>query len=225
MQIVRFRTLDAMLDIEILIKFAPASVATAFASIVFPVPGGPNKSIPLHGCHKKADWKSAPTIPKHLIPMFPLTMIFPFLHESWQEYFSNNNMILHVRQWWIKFCWDFRYWHIVPYMPTSSPSWLSMSLFQSMSSGTDLHCTAKTVRKWKDNHRITSLSAADVWMKYWVISDSFLMWMVHISRIKWYFSDLFKLENFKTRANLMKESFIFLILNILIEWNGLAVSR
>lgn len=33
-----------------LIKFAPASVATALASIVFPVPGGPKSKIPLHGC-------------------------------------------------------------------------------------------------------------------------------------------------------------------------------
>lgn len=32
-----------------LIKFAPASVATAFASIVFPVPGGPKSNIPLQG--------------------------------------------------------------------------------------------------------------------------------------------------------------------------------
>lgn len=38
-----------MLDMEMLMKFAPASVATAFASIVFPVPGGPNNSIPLQG--------------------------------------------------------------------------------------------------------------------------------------------------------------------------------
>jgi len=35
---------------EMLMKFAPASVATAFASIVLPVPGGPNKRMPLHGC-------------------------------------------------------------------------------------------------------------------------------------------------------------------------------
>lgn len=42
-----------MLDIEMLIKFAPASVATAFASIVFPVPGGPKSNIPLHGCENK----------------------------------------------------------------------------------------------------------------------------------------------------------------------------
>uniref|UniRef100_A0A7C9DUR7 Uncharacterized protein n=1 Tax=Opuntia streptacantha TaxID=393608 RepID=A0A7C9DUR7_OPUST len=41
--------LDVMLDIEIFMKFAPASVATAFASIVFPVPGGPNKRMPLQG--------------------------------------------------------------------------------------------------------------------------------------------------------------------------------
>uniref|UniRef100_A0A7C9D5V8 Uncharacterized protein n=1 Tax=Opuntia streptacantha TaxID=393608 RepID=A0A7C9D5V8_OPUST len=40
---------DVILDMEMLMKFAPASVATAFASIVLPVPGGPNKSIPLHG--------------------------------------------------------------------------------------------------------------------------------------------------------------------------------
>lgn len=45
-------TFEVMLDIEILIKFAPASVATAFASIVFPVPGGPNNSIPFVGCMK-----------------------------------------------------------------------------------------------------------------------------------------------------------------------------
>jgi len=38
---------------DILIKFAPASVATALASIVFPVPGGPNSSIPLQGWRQK----------------------------------------------------------------------------------------------------------------------------------------------------------------------------
>lgn len=42
-------TFDVMLDMEMLIKFAPASVATAFASIVLPVPGGPNNRMPLHG--------------------------------------------------------------------------------------------------------------------------------------------------------------------------------
>lgn len=36
-----------MVDIDMLMKFAPASVATAFASIVFPVPGGPKSNIPL----------------------------------------------------------------------------------------------------------------------------------------------------------------------------------
>jgi hypothetical protein len=41
-----------MLDMEMLIKFAPASVATAFASIVFPVPGGPKSNIPLQGYTK-----------------------------------------------------------------------------------------------------------------------------------------------------------------------------
>jgi hypothetical protein len=38
-----------MLDIEMFMKFAPASVASAFASIVFPVPGGPKSNIPLQG--------------------------------------------------------------------------------------------------------------------------------------------------------------------------------
>jgi len=33
-----------------LMKLAPASVATALASIVFPVPGGPKSNIPLQGC-------------------------------------------------------------------------------------------------------------------------------------------------------------------------------
>lgn len=42
-----------MLDAEMLMKFAPASVATALASMVFPVPGGPNKSIPLQGWKMK----------------------------------------------------------------------------------------------------------------------------------------------------------------------------
>jgi hypothetical protein len=36
-----------------LIKLAPASVATALASMVFPVPGGPKSDIPLHGWYKK----------------------------------------------------------------------------------------------------------------------------------------------------------------------------
>lgn len=39
-----------MLDMEMLMKFAPASVATALASMVLPVPGGPKRSIPLQGC-------------------------------------------------------------------------------------------------------------------------------------------------------------------------------
>ena len=43
-------TFDVILDMEMLMKFAPASVATAFASIVLPVPGGPNNKMPLHGC-------------------------------------------------------------------------------------------------------------------------------------------------------------------------------
>jgi hypothetical protein len=45
-----------MLDIDILIKFAPASVATAFASIVLPAPGGPKSSIPFTGCQKEMHW-------------------------------------------------------------------------------------------------------------------------------------------------------------------------
>jgi hypothetical protein len=39
-----------MLDIDILMKLAPTLVATALASIVFPVPGDPKSNIPLQGC-------------------------------------------------------------------------------------------------------------------------------------------------------------------------------
>ena len=42
-----------MLDIDMLIKLAPASVATALASMVLPVPGGPKSNIPLHGWGKQ----------------------------------------------------------------------------------------------------------------------------------------------------------------------------
>lgn len=35
-----------------LIKFAPASVASALARRVFPVPGGPKSNIPLQGCKR-----------------------------------------------------------------------------------------------------------------------------------------------------------------------------
>jgi hypothetical protein len=42
-----------MLDIDMLIKLAHASVATALSSIVFPVPSGPKSNIPLHGRYKK----------------------------------------------------------------------------------------------------------------------------------------------------------------------------
>ncbi|GMP70388.1 hypothetical protein CsSME_00029260 [Camellia sinensis var. sinensis] len=40
---------EVMVDIETLMKLAPASLAMAFASIVFPVPGGPKSNIPLQG--------------------------------------------------------------------------------------------------------------------------------------------------------------------------------
>ena len=49
-------TFDVMFDIDKLIMFVPASVATAFASIVLPVPGGPKSSIPLTGCQKEMHW-------------------------------------------------------------------------------------------------------------------------------------------------------------------------
>jgi hypothetical protein len=46
-------TLEAIVDIDIFMKLAPASVATALANIVFPVPGGPNNRSPLHGCRRE----------------------------------------------------------------------------------------------------------------------------------------------------------------------------
>lgn len=45
-------TFEEMLDIDMFMKLAPASVATALASIVFPVPGGPKSKIPLHGWYR-----------------------------------------------------------------------------------------------------------------------------------------------------------------------------
>lgn len=46
-------TLDVSVEPVILMKFAPASVASAFAIRVLPVPGGPKSNIPLQGCRKK----------------------------------------------------------------------------------------------------------------------------------------------------------------------------
>ncbi len=45
---------EAIVDVEMLMKLAPASVATAFANIVLPVPGSPNNNRPLYGCAKHA---------------------------------------------------------------------------------------------------------------------------------------------------------------------------
>jgi len=53
-------TFEEILDIDMFMKLAPASVATALASIVFPVPGGPKSKIPLHGwCNTNQKKKSA----------------------------------------------------------------------------------------------------------------------------------------------------------------------
>jgi hypothetical protein len=49
-------TFAIMLAMDTLIKFAPALVATAFASIVLPVPGGPKSSIPFTGYQKETCW-------------------------------------------------------------------------------------------------------------------------------------------------------------------------
>lgn len=49
MKSVMLITFDVRADPVMLIKFAPASVASAFARRVFPVPGGPKSSIPLQG--------------------------------------------------------------------------------------------------------------------------------------------------------------------------------
>mmetsp|Transcript_3966 Transcript_3966/g.12403 ORF Transcript_3966/g.12403 Transcript_3966/m.12403 type:complete len:317 (-) Transcript_3966:3376-4326(-) len=50
---------DAMLDMVTEMKLAPASVATAFASSVLPVPGGPKSSTPLQGCVRLPRLKSS----------------------------------------------------------------------------------------------------------------------------------------------------------------------
>mmetsp|Transcript_35423 Transcript_35423/g.88608 ORF Transcript_35423/g.88608 Transcript_35423/m.88608 type:complete len:254 (+) Transcript_35423:636-1397(+) len=49
------RYLDARVEDEILKKVVPHSVATALASMVLPVPGGPNMSTPFHG--RRMPWK------------------------------------------------------------------------------------------------------------------------------------------------------------------------
>ncbi len=41
--------LEASVEVDTLKKVVPHSVATALASIVLPVPGGPNISTPFHG--------------------------------------------------------------------------------------------------------------------------------------------------------------------------------
>lgn len=48
----RSSTFDVRVEPVMLIKFAPASVASALAMRVFPVPGGPNSNIPLQGWQK-----------------------------------------------------------------------------------------------------------------------------------------------------------------------------
>jgi len=42
-------TFDVRVEPVMLMKFAPASVASALARSVFPVPGGPKSKIPLQG--------------------------------------------------------------------------------------------------------------------------------------------------------------------------------
>lgn len=46
----KMHTFDVSVEPVMLIKFAPASVASALARSVFPVPGGPKSNIPLQGC-------------------------------------------------------------------------------------------------------------------------------------------------------------------------------
>lgn len=47
---IKIWTFEVIVEPVILMKLAPASVATALAKRVLPVPGGPNKSTPLQGC-------------------------------------------------------------------------------------------------------------------------------------------------------------------------------
>ena len=49
------RYLDASVLLEMLKNVVPHSVATAFASMVLPVPGGPNIKTPFHG--RRMPWK------------------------------------------------------------------------------------------------------------------------------------------------------------------------
>lgn len=51
------RYLDASVEDDTLKKVVPHSVATALASIVLPVPGGPNMRTPFHG--RRMPWKKS----------------------------------------------------------------------------------------------------------------------------------------------------------------------
>ena len=76
-------TLDVMLDIEMLMKFAPASVAIALASIVLPVPGGPNSRIPLQGCAKgnsKSEIRMGNILTKGLLDNHEIFLLLNFIN-------------------------------------------------------------------------------------------------------------------------------------------------
>lgn len=66
-----------------LIKFAPASVATALASRVFPVPGGPNNKTPLHGWQPQdqEDVTNENEASRNSIGLEPLNFAHIFIHH------------------------------------------------------------------------------------------------------------------------------------------------
>lgn len=64
------RYFDVNVEEDTLKKVVPHSVATAFANIVFPVPGGPTMSTPFHGLripNKSNDENSLPYLNMFLI--------------------------------------------------------------------------------------------------------------------------------------------------------------
>lgn len=86
-----------------LMKLAPASVATALASRVFPVPGGPNNNTPLQGCptsHQLSDQTWSYNI-KHLSAQMAKVRSFSTLKKV--ELHINKSSTLNGRlvRWYI----------------------------------------------------------------------------------------------------------------------------
>lgn len=106
-------TFDVRVEPVMLIKFAPASVASAFAKSVFPVPGGPKSNIPLQGWRKVKKWKENKKHGEHtrcwkkrckssqIIYICDFQGLFPMNLATWfmDSYIFESFMILSIMCW------------------------------------------------------------------------------------------------------------------------------